>query len=318
MYDSIMLACLWVVAGIVYPFYYLDDNLILIGYLNICTIFICIFTPFMVWLILYYQKRNIKNNPSIRERRTVEKFIEIHGLTTKNNTHSFKTDITRKMLHLFPALLIMFLWLFAINIWGDLWSQEGIWGITAQDFGKMLILTVGYSGILIFAALDYVRLAPLLFERNLFHLLPDNVLNLLGKAMKGQELYGFTKPATLVLAFSTIFFFPFPIFFAAALIATLGDGAASIMGKCFGKKNFPKNSPKTLIGYMAGFIASLGVAFLSLIIFLQGLNLIKNIIISLAGATVFFLIDISTVKLDDNILNPIISAIVMNVLYIIL
>ena len=114
------------------------------------------------------------------------------------------------------------------------------------------------AGILIFAALDYVRLSPLLFKRSLFHLLPDNVLNLLGKAMKGEELYEFTKPATLILAFATIFFFPFPIFFAAALIATLGDGAASIMGKRFGKKNFPKNSPKTLIGYLSGFLASFG------------------------------------------------------------
>jgi len=317
-YDTLMLACLWFAAGVFYPLYYLDNNVFLEGYLNICTFFICIFTPFMVWLILYYQKRKIKKNPTIRERRTIDNFIEKNEIILNNNTHSLKTDLTRKLLHLFPALMIMFLWMFAINIWGGLWNQGPNWGISAEDFGRILILTVGYSGILIFAALDYVRLSPLLFNRSLFHLLPDNVSNLLGKAIKGEELYEFTKPATLILAFATIFFFPFPVFFAAALIATIGDGAASIMGKRFGKKHFPKNSPKTIIGYISGFLGSFGVALLSFIIFSQGILIIKSIIISFVGALVFLIIDLLTVELDDNILNPIFSAFFMNFLFIIL
>ena len=277
-YETLMLTCLWFAAGIFYPLYYLNDNVFLDSYLNMSTFFICIFTPFMIWLILYYQKKRIKKNHLIRERRTVNSFIEKHDIRLNNNTHSLKTDLTRKLLHLFPALMIMLLWTFAINIWGGLWNQEAIWGISAMEFGRILILTVGYSGILIFAALDYVRLSPLLFNRNLFHLLPDNVLNLLGKAIKGEELYEFTKPATLVLAFATIFFFPFPVFFAAALIATIGDGAASIMGKRFGKKHFPSGSPKTLIGYVSGFLGSFGVALLSYTFFSPGILFMKSII----------------------------------------
>ncbi|MFX1275041.1 MAG: hypothetical protein ACFFBP_17925 [Promethearchaeota archaeon] len=317
-YDTIMLVCLWTVAGIFYPLYYLENNPILSGYLNICTLFICIFTPFIIFLILYYQKLKIKKNSTVRDRRTVDKFIEDHDLKEMNKTHSYKTDLTRKLLHLFPAVMIIFLWVFAVNIWGTLWNQGDKWGITSQDFGRILILTVGYSGILIFAALDYVRLSPLLFKRNLFHLLPDNVSKLLGNAMKGEELYEFTKPATLILAFATIFLFPFPIFCAAALIATIGDGAASVLGKRFGKINFPKSSEKTIIGYISGFLASLGVIYLSLILFVPDISIIKCFIISLVGALVFFIIDISNVKLDDNILNPIISAIFMNILFYLL
>ena len=113
-------------------------------------------------------------------------------------------------------------------------------------FGRFLILTAGYSGILVFAALDYVRLSYIFENRNLYHLLPDNVLNLLTKAMKRKELFEFLKPVSMVLALVPAFFLPFGIFCAIALIATIGDGAASLIGESFGKHHFPKkHAPAT-------------------------------------------------------------------------
>ena len=112
-----------------------------------------------------------------------------------------------------------------------------------------------------------------------------------------------------------MFFFPFGIFTASALIATIGDAAASIVGLKYGKHNFPKNSGKTIEGYVSGFIASLGVSFLSLWVFEPNLEMIKILILSFSGAVVYLIIDIISPKIDDNILNPICCAITIGALY---
>jgi dolichol kinase len=147
------------------------------------------------------------------------------------------------------------------------------------------------------------------------HLLPDNVSNLLGKALNRNELYEFTRPAVFVLTLVPIFFFPFGIFAAAALIATIGDGAASLFGIKFGKHNFPKGSDKTVVGYIAGFFISFGISILSLWIFESDLVIEKILIIAFGGAVMFFIIDYLSLKIDDDILNPLCCAVVMVLLY---
>ncbi|MBY8982829.1 MAG: hypothetical protein KGD57_07765, partial [Candidatus Lokiarchaeota archaeon] len=228
---------------------------------------------------------------------------------------SLKTDVYRKALHLWPAIIIIILWLFAVYIWEGIWNADLIWKIPGEQFGTFLIITSGYSGILIFAALDYVRLSYVFKKKNFFHLLPDKVSNILIKSLKRHEMFEFTKPAVLILAFTPIFFLPFGIFAAASLIGTIGDGAASIMGLKYGKYKFPKNSNKTIIGYIAGFIASFIISFLCILIFVFDISLTKMILIAISGALTFFVIDLSNVKIDDNILNPLFSGLVMGLLY---
>ena len=99
------------------------------------------------------------------------------------------------------------------------------------------------------------------------------------------------------------------------MIATIGDGAASILGMRLGKRNFPKNSKKTIIGYIAGFFASFGVSILALWIFESNLVILKILIISLGGATMFLIIDLLSLKIDDNILNPIFCGLIMAFVY---
>lgn len=316
-HDTILSSIIWIVAGIFFPFYYPIDNINIRIFQNLSTFFVCIFTPFVLFLILYYQKRKTKKDPSVRERRTIEIFIAAYNKKNIDKEHTYKTDISRKALHLFPIFMILMLWIFAVYMWEGMWNQHIPWGISGENFGRFLILTVGFGGILVFTMMDYVRLSHI-YNKNIFHLLPDIVSNLLGNAMKRSELYEFTKPAALVLAFATVFFAPFPVFCAAALIATIGDGAASIFGLGLGRIHFPKGSPKTIIGYVSGTLASFGVCMASFMIFAPGLLMTKIIIISLSGALVFFVIDLLNLDLDDNMLNPIFSAIVMSLLYILI
>lgn len=321
--NSILTFVLWITAGLIYPLFFRTDNANVRGIQSLSTFFICIFTPLLIFLILVYQyKLAVINNPEIKRRRNIEVFLkkfekEDKELNDLRKVH-LRTDLHRKVLHLFPAVVIIFLWIFAVYIWEGLWDADEIWGISGKEFGQFLILTSGYSGILIFGALDYIRLSFIFEKNNFYYLIPDNVLNLLGKSMKRKENFEFIKPTILVLSFAPIFFFPFGIFAAACLIATLGDGAASVFGLRFGKTNFPKSSDKTIIGYIAGFLASLGISILALWIFETTLIIKEIVIIASSGAIVFFIIDFLNLKIDDNILNPILCASVMGLLYYIL
>jgi dolichol kinase len=228
------------------------------------------------------------------------------------------TDIHRKSFHLIPVIVIIGLWFFAIFVWDHAWNADLFWGISGEEYWVFLIITIGYAGILIFAALDFVRLSYIFERKNIYHLMPESVSNLLVKTLKPNELYEFTKPVALVLSFIPIFFLPISIFSAAALISTLGDGAASIFGIRFGRKNFPKWSKKTIIGYIAGFLSSLMCIFIVFWIFEPFMPLVKICILSLGGAATYLGIDLLSPKIDDNILNPILSALVIYLFYLIL
>jgi len=318
--NSILTFILWIVAGLLYPFYFWpwSDELAFFGGLSI--FFICIFTPLMIFLVLIYQYFVvIRKNSDIKQKRTIHLFLDRFDSekNTRNqeDSHTLKIDVYRKALHLFPALVIILLWTFAVYIWDGVWNADLFWGISGVHFGRFLIITAGYSGILVFAALDYIRLSYIFPKKNLFHFLPNNVLDLLTKSMKRREIFEFTKPVALVLSFTPIFFFPFGIFSSTALISTLGDGAASLMGLKYGKKHFPKQSKKTFIGYIFGTLTSFIVCFVSIFVFQPLLNFQEIIVLSVVGSISFLIIDLSNLNIDDNILNPLFCGFLMGLVY---
>ncbi|MHA2009455.1 MAG: hypothetical protein ACXABO_15165 [Promethearchaeota archaeon] len=321
--NSILTIILWITAGIVYPLFFSTYSQSIMFFQILSSLFICVFTPMLIILILYYQYRFvIKRSPEVKESRNFANFLkgfdERDNKTTNSKSHLIKTDLHRKLLHLVPAGLVILLWVFAVYIWGGLWNADLVWGISREEFGRFLILTAGYSGLLVFGAFDFIRLSFIFENYNLFHLIPDNVLKLLGKTMKRKENFEFIRPIVLALSFIPIFFFPFCIFAAAILIATIGDGAASVFGLRFGKKKFPKKSEKTIVGYIAGFLASLGIGFATILIFKPTLNGFKILLIGISGGFTFFIIDLLNLPIDDNILNPFFSSLIMGSIYFLL
>ncbi|MGV9172427.1 MAG: hypothetical protein ACOC44_08180 [Promethearchaeia archaeon] len=315
LHNTVFAMCLWITAGVLYPFYYSTYNAQIAWFQSISLFCILMLTPLIIFLILFYQYVRVKKNPEIKNRRNINIFLENYDRRNKGKEYTYKTDLHRKALHLFPASVIVFILIFAIYIWDGMWNQDLIWGISGENYGRFLMLTAGFSGILIFAALDYVRLSYIFKKSTIYHLLPDNVEDLLGKAMKRKEIFEFTKPASLVLAMAPTFIFPFGVFCAAAMIATLGDGAASVIGIRFGKKNFPKNSSKTIMGYLAGFLGSFGVAIPCLLIFDAHLGMTKILWIALGGSAMFFIVDLLNLEIDDNMLNPILCGSIMAFIY---
>ncbi|MFX1391452.1 MAG: hypothetical protein ACFE9Z_15415 [Promethearchaeota archaeon] len=322
--NSFLIFILWIVAGILFPFFFIRDTSQIRWFEGLAFQIICIYAPLLIFFILYYQYQVVlKKNPDLRKERTIENFkanftlMDVKNLN--NRKTALKTDFHRKAFHLLPAVVIIFLWLFAVYIWDDIWKADQFWGISGPEYGIFLILTVGYTGIIIFAALDYLRLSHIFSSGNFFHLIPTCISNTLGKTLKKNEIYEFTRPVALVLSLVPTLFLSFGIFTASALIATLGDGAASIFGLRFGKTNFPKSSNKTIIGYISGFSTSLGISVLILWLFEHGtFNLGQIMIISFFGALTFLVIDILNLKIDDNILNPIFCAYIMTFISILI
>ncbi|MFX1325432.1 MAG: hypothetical protein ACFE8N_10775 [Promethearchaeota archaeon] len=318
--NIILTLVLWITACFVYPLFFSAYNSNIKFFQILSTFFICIFTPGLIVLILYYQYRFVVNkNPDIKNKKNIEDFLnrfnKLDGDSSARKSQKFRTDIHRKALHLFPAGIVIVLWVFSVYVWEGLWDADIVWGITGEEFGRFLILTTGYSGILVFGALDYIRLSFIFNKHNLFHLIPDNVLHLLGKSMRRKENFEFIRPTVLVLSFVPVLFFPFCIFAAAILIATIGDGAASLFGLRFGKVKYPKSSEKTIIGYFAGFLASFGISFITVVLLGPNLYLYKIIVISFSGGFTFLIIDLLNLPIDDNILNPLFSAIVMSIFF---
>ena len=317
--NSFIIVVLWIVSGILYPFFYPRDNEFIQFHQSFSMSIICLFAPLLVFLVLLYQyKVVLKDKPELKENRTIDNFLKKYNLVNDSKSYSLRTDVRRKVFHLLPGLVIIILRIFAIDVWDGLWNADEVYGITGYEFGMFLILTIGYAGVILFAGIDFVRLSYIFENSNIYHLLPDCLSNMLIKTLKKNENYEFTKNVVLVLSLVPLLFLPFGIFTAVALITSIGDGVASIMGVSFGRHHFPKTSSKTIIGYISGFFASFGVSLFALWLFEPYILPLKMIVMALSGAIVFLSIDLLSLKIDDNILNPIFCGLVMTFFYIIL
>jgi dolichol kinase len=321
--NSVVISILWIVAGVLYPFFFPIDNQFSRFYHMLGAQIICIYSYAVVLFLFVVQYIfRVWRHPGIKEERTIENFLkkfnernEKKKLDLKDKSHSISTDINRKLFHLIPPGVIIILWEFATHFWGNVFNQDVIWGITDVEYGVWLIMTIGFTAIMVFGVLDYIRLSFIFEKHSAYHLMPKNLTGIFLKTLKRDEIYELSATAALTLSFVPIFFFPISIFAAAALIASIGDGAASLIGIRFGKRHFPKNSKKTIIGYEAGFLGSFVTAIVVYCIFEPTMPFLKITILSLGGALVFLIVDLLNLKINDNILNPIFCGLFMALLY---
>jgi len=109
------------------------------------------------------------------------------------------------------------------------------------------------------------------------------------------ELYEFTT-APIFYAFGimlSLIIFPPHFGYASIAILTLGDGAASLLGKKFGKTRYPFNKAKNLEGSFFGFI----FAFLGAVFFVDP---VRAFIAAMAG----MLVECLPIPVNDNLIVP--------------
>ncbi len=307
--NEILIALLFLMAGILFPFMYQSHSPSLSqNSLNFLWVTTSIFfmVEMIIWAItLIYNAIISKRNPEIMAERDYAKFCEEFN---KNWVDDLKSEMGRKFLHLFTFLVILIFWTF-----GTIFNDLGIladWGLDTYSFSFWLIITVGYGFVFMFQVADLTRL-------NKYYMLP-NWARKWYLDMKQSELYTFVASTPLVLSFSPFIFAPFPIFAAVALITTGSDGVACIIGKKFGKHHLRTNPKKTLEGLIAGGLSTFIIVFMVSIFYYSWMpvTIQKIIIMSFAATLVFILIDAFIKNISDNILNPLLTGLAMWIIFL--
>ena len=192
-------------------------------------------------------------------------------------TWNFFHEIGRKIIH-FTILIVLVLF-FAIK------KQ------TEQQIALLFLVGV----LIIFLILEYLRL-ELNFKLPFFH--------------------QFIRPKEQYRVFGVIFFltstiialavFDVPIALAALLMTTFGDVSAAIAGKKYGTTILFRN--KTVTGFVAELITNLIVAIIISLVF--SINIYVLIIMAFAATITETLVD----ELDDNLIVPIVSGFIGQIL----
>jgi dolichol kinase len=106
---------------------------------------------------------------------------------------------------------------------------------------------------------------------------------------------------TLGIIFSLLFFSP-SVAYTSIAILTLGDSAANIFGKIFGKTPLPFNKKKTVEGTMCGFVCAL----FGSILFIDPLN-------ALIAVTAGMFAEAFSLPISENLSIPLTSGIILTI-----
>jgi len=312
--NEVVYALLTLAFGIYYPFLLLRfgsdkrgiflpnilDEFTLLGNLFIVGVMLCIFG----WA-LSAKIRTIRNPELLQEQNNYETFCE-NFLKEYNE----KSKIKRKITHILPGavvgLCVVIFYFFFRSILGDEWI----------DYALFVIVIIGADFALTFITQDLIRL----FD---FSYMPPNAIRMCNAGLYPDELDTFSSTSVMVFAFVPFIFFSFPLLFIVILISSVADAMASIVGilltdkKRYKKHIFPKNTEKSIEGYIGGliftFFSTVFAVMFSNFFGLSNWSVELIITLALILSIVFVLIDVITskVKLQDNYLNPLITGFII-------
>ena len=186
-------------------------------------------------------------------------------------------EVGRKIIHI--TILVVLVLFFAIK----------------KQTGQQIALLFLVGILLIFLVLEYFRL-ELNFKLPFFHqfIRPKEQYRVYG------SIFFLTSAIIALAVFDTA------IALAALLMTTFGDIAAAIVGKKYGTTILFKN--KTVIGFAAELATNLIVAVMISLTF--GINIYIPIIMAFVASTSETLVD----ELDDNLVVPIVSGFIGQIL----
>jgi len=299
-YNELLIAGLFFLAGLLFPFMYgFHSPSLKEQTLNLLWAYtsILLSLELLVWLLtLAYNTFVSKRNPKVMEERDYCKYCEEFEKKWEDN---LKSEMGRKFLHLFTCLVVLVFWSI-----GTILDKTGIlstMGLDNYSFSIWCIVTIGFAFVIMFQIADLARL-------NTFYMLPKWAKKWY-LSMRKEELETFIASTPLVLSFVPFVFTPFPIFAAVALITTLSDAIACVIGKKYGRHSLPFNQKKTVEGAIAGGISTFLIVISAMFFYHEFLpvNLIKIVLMGIVATIIFLIIDIFVKNVSDNILNPLLT-----------
>jgi dolichol kinase len=307
--NELLIALLLLIAGILYPFIYrfhspgLSVNSL--NYLWLSTSIIFLIEMGFLVITLIHNTIISKRNPEIMAERDYSKFCEKFNNNWKDD---LKSELGRKVLHLFTCFVIFFFWTLGLVL-----DDVGIltqWGLDNYSFSFWLIVTVGYGFVIMFQVADLARLTK-------FYMIPKWAKRWY-MDMKQCELNTFVASTPLVLSFTPFIFAPFPIFAAVALITTGADAMACIIGKKYGKHSLKTNSKKTVEGFIAGGLTTFVIVLTLSLLYhpWMPVSIEKILLMSLVATLFFLLVDAFAKNISDNILNPFLTGFGMWIIFL--
>jgi dolichol kinase len=310
--NELLIGFLLLLAGVLFPFMIQSHS----PNLSQSTLdFLWIFTSSILTIemvvLMYIIMKNLiisKKNPSIMAKRDYTEFCKE---IKENRVYDLKSDIGRKLLHLFTVFVIFFFWILGIILENlGIFSPYG--GLDAYSFAYWLTITIGFAFVIMFQIADLTRL-------NCFYSIPNWARNWYCKSMKDDEIETFVASTPMVLSFVPFIFLPFPLFATIALITAGADGAAAVIGMKFGNHKFNSNSKKTIEGYIAGGVSTFLIVIVMYIIFQDILDydFIRALWMAIVATVIFLLVDAFTRNLCDNMLNPLLIGLGLFIIYII-
>jgi len=307
--NELLISILLLNAGILFPFMYqfhtpsISLDLLNLLWLSSSILFLIEMT--LWFLILSYNAVKSKKNPTLSAEREYEKYKKN---IINNWNDNIKDEFGRKILHLFTCSVVFVFWII-----GMILDQLGILkiiGLEIYNFSYWWIITIGYAFVFMFQIADLARL-------NYFYMLPKWAKKWY-LSMRPSELDTFIASTPLVLAFVPFVFAPFPVFASVALITTVADAAACLIGKKFGKHQLRKGSNKTIEGFIAGGVSTFLIVLFIMTAF-NGFILVdslKILLMCMTSTILFLLVDYFIDNISDNILNPLLTGFGMWIIYL--
>lgn len=250
----------------------------------------------IIWIILIpiWRKQNQTRKNVVTENQWKKDIID-------KFQDNFKTDFIRKLSHFLYALLLLVFHFVFISV-----PFEGWDGYTSAAFMEIDFLIIFLWVLIPFELLRLMKfdyLGKFAQDMGKISVYPD-------------ELNTFTSAIPLLLSVFPFIYFGQPFLYAAVLIGTLSDSAASIVGKRFGKERksriLKSNNKKTLEGYIAGFFCTYIVVVLTnTLVPFQNITSFGVHILAFSAAVAFTIVDYKAKVITDNILNSIVTGSVL-------
>ena len=307
--NEIVISFLFLFAGFAFPFLYAYHSTDLtIETIHLLWFWSSVILSLEMVILIGIITRNAiksKRDPELMSLRDYEIFKKN---ILENWTDDLKGEFGRKILHIFTSSVIFVFWTIGIILNGIGFLEDV--NLDLYSFSYWWIITIGFGFVIMFQIADLVRL-------NKAYMLPDWARKWY-LAMRPEELDTFIASTPLVLAFVPFIFVPFPIFAAVALITTVADGLACIIGKKYGTHSLWKNEKKTVEGFIAGSGSTFIIVIIIMIIYEPwiNLNLLQIVIMALVGAIMFMIVDLYIEQISDNIMNPLLTGLAMWIIYI--